>query len=159
MLPVRARASFSYLRRHPWQLALSVLGIAIGVAVIIAVDIANSSARKAFLLSMDTVAGAATHQVIGGPRGVPETVYTSLRVHLGIDAIAPVVEGDIRVQEERLTLLGIDVFAESGVRSFTEVPGDDEGRVRRFLTEPGSVTMSTKTAELLGLEHRDMGRQ
>ena len=67
-MPVLYRASFGYLLRHPWQLALALLGICIGVAVIVAVDLANQSAKKAFLLSMDAVTGAATHQVIGGPR-------------------------------------------------------------------------------------------
>jgi hypothetical protein len=70
MIPVTYRASFSYLLRHPWQLALALLGISVGVAVIVAVDLANASARKAFLLSMDTITGEATHQIIGGPRGV-----------------------------------------------------------------------------------------
>jgi putative ABC transport system permease protein len=51
MIPVTYRASFSYLLRHPWQLALALLGISVGVAVIVAVDLANASARKAFLLS------------------------------------------------------------------------------------------------------------
>ena len=37
MIPVTYRASFSYLLRHPWQLVLSLLGIVIGVAVIVAV--------------------------------------------------------------------------------------------------------------------------
>ena len=48
MIPVTYRASFSYLLRHPWQLALSFIGIGVGVAVIVAVDLANASARKAF---------------------------------------------------------------------------------------------------------------
>ena len=58
MIPALYRTNISYLLRHPWQLALAVLGIAIGVAVIVAVDLANESSRKAFLLSMDTVTGA-----------------------------------------------------------------------------------------------------
>ncbi len=33
-MPVLYRASFGYLLRHPWQLALALLGICIGVAVI-----------------------------------------------------------------------------------------------------------------------------
>ena len=49
-MPVLYRASFGYLLRHPWQLALALLGICIGVAVIVAVDLANESSRKAFLL-------------------------------------------------------------------------------------------------------------
>ena len=119
MIPATYRASFSYLLRHPWQLALSLIGIAVGVAVIVAVDLANSSARKAFLMSMDAIAGEATHQVIGGPRGVSESAYVKLRVEHGIRMSAPVVEGTISVGGISLTLLGLDLFAEQDIRSFT----------------------------------------
>ena len=33
MIPARYRASLGYLARHPWQLALAVVGVAIGVAM------------------------------------------------------------------------------------------------------------------------------
>ena len=117
MIPATYRASFSYLLRHPWQLALSLIGIAVGVAVIVAVDLANASARKAFLMSMDAITGEATHQVIGGPRGVSESAYAKLRVEHGIRMSAPVVEGAISVDGTSLTLLGIDLFAEHDNRS------------------------------------------
>jgi phosphoglycolate phosphatase-like HAD superfamily hydrolase len=51
------RSLSRHLTRHPWQLALSVLGIAMGVAVVIAVDLANASARRSFDLSMERIAG------------------------------------------------------------------------------------------------------
>ena len=158
MIPATYRASFSYLLRHPWQLALSVIGIAVGVAVIVAVDLANASARKAFLLSMDTITGEATHQVIGGPSGVSENTYARLRVEYGVRAIAPVVEGMISVDGTSLTLLGVDLFAEQDIRSFTSQaqPADpaapsDETLFSSFLITPGVVTTSARTAEQLGL--------
>ncbi len=157
MIPVTHRASLSYLLRHPWQLMLALLGVAIGVAVIIAVDLANSSARKAFLLSMDTVTGEATHQIIGGPAGVDERVYAALRVEHGFRSVAPIVEGTVFVDERRLTLLGIDAFAEGELRSFTTEAtvedGDDgaESLFRSLLVEPGAVVASAATAERLSL--------
>ncbi|MFQ5635566.1 MAG: ABC transporter permease, partial [Gammaproteobacteria bacterium] len=126
MIPVTYRASFAYLLRHPWQLTLALLGIGVGVAVIVAVDLANASARKAFLLSMDALTGQATHQVIGGPRGVREEVYTTLRVTHGMQSLAPVVEGTVRIDGASVTLLGIDLFAEQGIRNFTQVAGATE---------------------------------
>ena len=150
MVPAAYRASFAYLLRHPWQLALALLGIGIGVAVIVAVDLANASARKAFLLSMDAIAGEATHQVIGGPRGVPEDVYVDLRVDSGVRAVAPVVAGNIDVGDHVLEILGIDLFAEREIRSFTS-DAADESLFRGFLTQPGAVTLSQPTAARLGL--------
>jgi len=150
MIPATYRASFSYLLRHPWQLALALLGIGIGVAVIVAVDLANASARKAFLLSMDAIAGETTHQVIGGPRGIPEDIYVRLRVEIGIRSIAPVVEGDVEVAESSMQLLGVDIFAEREMRTFTG-EASSEDIFRGFLTQPGAVTMSEGTAGRLGI--------
>ena len=42
------RASLRYLLRHPWQIGLSLVGVALGVAVVVAIDLANSSAQRAF---------------------------------------------------------------------------------------------------------------
>ncbi|MDJ0812449.1 MAG: FtsX-like permease family protein [Woeseiaceae bacterium] len=155
MIPVTYRASFSYLLRHPWQLVLSLLGIVIGVAVIVAVDLANSSARKAFLLSMDAITGEATHQVVGGPNGVSEDVYRSLRTEAGLTRIAPVIDGAATSDGLSLQLLGIDLFAEQSVRSFTGDAQDISSLFVSFLVEPGAVTASEQTAQELGLEIGD----
>ncbi len=156
-MPVVMRAQFAYLLRHPWQLAMAVLGVLAGVAVMVAVDVANQSARTAFLLSMDAVTGEATHQIIGGPRGVDETIYRDLRVEHGIRGIAPVVEGEVDVGGANLTLLGVDPFAERDMRAFTstlfgDAPGDTADRLfRSFLAGDGAVAMTAATADALGL--------
>lgn len=163
MIPVTWRANFGYLLRHPWQLALALLGITVGVAVIVAVDLANASARKAFLLSMDAVTGQATHQVVGGPGGIAEEAYVRLRTEHGIRGIAPVIEGSVAVADRRMQLLGIDLFAEQDMRSFVaEAMGDSattgpdiEAVVRSLLTDPGAILMSRKTATLLAVEPGD----
>ncbi len=159
MIPVSYLANFSYMLRHPWQLALALLGIGIGVAVIVAVDLANASARKAFLLSMDKVTGEATHQVVGGPLGIEEDIYRRLRAEHGIRAIAPVVTGSVEVDETWLDVLGVDLFAEREIRQFTgeATTTDDEApsQIRAFLVEPGAVAMSARTASGLGLRAGD----
>jgi putative ABC transport system permease protein len=160
MIPVTYRASFAYLLRHPWQLALALLGIGVGVAVIVAVDLANASARKAFLLSMDSITGEATHQIVGGPRGVHEDIYAALRVEHGIRSVAPVIAGTVIVDDTSLSLLGIDLFAERAMRSFTgaqesDGASDDRSLFVGFLVEPGTVTTSQQTAEELGIVEGD----
>src|SRR5512139_2009610 len=84
-------AGWRTLLRHPWQTVLMVLGITLGVAVMVAIDLANSAAARAFDLTTDTVAGRATHQVVGGPAGLDEAIYTRLRVEAGVELAAPVV--------------------------------------------------------------------
>ena len=90
------------------------------VAVIVAIDIASDSAGRAFQLSSESVAGKATHQIVGGPNGLPSTLYTRLRLELGIGNSAPVVSEFARVDgsDERLRLLGVDPFAEPPFRSY-----------------------------------------
>jgi putative ABC transport system permease protein len=145
-----SRSSRRYLLRHPWQAVLSILGIAIGVAVVISIDLANQSARKAFEISMERVAGRATHHVVGGPSGIPESCYGLLRMDLGIRACAPVVEGYVKLRGDTrrpFTLLGVDPFAEEPFRAF--VTGRES--LDDFLTRPGAVFMLDETAESLGL--------
>ena len=86
-------SSARYLLHRPWQMALSVLGIALGVAVVVAIDLGNQSAKHAFNLSSSAVTGRATHQIVGGPAGLPEDVYRALRLEVGVRNSTPVVEG------------------------------------------------------------------
>jgi len=163
MIPAIYRANFNYLLSHPWQLALVILGIGIGVAVIVAVDLAIDSSRRAFLLSMDAVTGEATHQIVGGPRGINENLYVSLRVRHGIRSIAPIVEGYVAVDDSSLQVLGVDLFAEQEMRAFSRRLAAEASSATRtagsvfrdMLTRPGAVMVSETTASALGVSPGD----
>ncbi len=92
MKPLLWRASLRHLRRHPWQLSLATLGVGLGVAVMIAIDVASGSAQRAFELSSSTLTGRATHSVEGGAEGLPAETYKRIRLELGIRPAAPIVE-------------------------------------------------------------------
>ncbi len=160
------RASSGYLLRHPWQLALAILGIAVGVAVMVAVDLATQSSRKAFVASMDAVNGDATHQIIAGPGRVDESFYVRLRVEHGIRNVAPIVSGYVRVQDTTMLVMGVDIFAEREFRSFTAITGAGNDAVtssgvsamqsvRQFLSGDGYVLLSEETANRLKIEKGD----
>jgi len=166
-MPALYRASLGYLLSHPWQLFLAILGISIGVAVMVAVDLANESSRKAFVASMETLNGEASHQVIGGPGGIDESVYAELRVNHGIRDIAPIVSGFIRIDGTTMQLLGIDLFAEREFRSFTApsnisssdggegASGTAEALVRGFLAGEPAVLLSAGAASDFNLQQGD----
>lgn len=143
------RASRRFLLRNPWNLWLSVLGIGLGVAVVVAVELANSSARTAFRLSMEAVAGRATHQILGGPSGIPEQDYVALRLSGGPWASAPLVEGSLRLGNEPYTVLGVDPLAERPFRANLPQPGT--GDLTPLLTEADTVLLPTQAATRLGL--------
>lgn len=115
-----------YLTRHPWQSVLMIIGITLGVAVVVAVDLANASASRAFDLSTETVAGRATHEIVGGPLGLDEKVYTKLRRSGLVDAAAPVITAYVsspQLGDRPLQLLGVDPFAEAPFRDYLGPPG------------------------------------
>ena len=157
MSPSLLRLGRRYLLRRPLQSLLVVLGIALGVAVVIAIDLANGSASRAFALSTEAVSGRATHQIIGGPSGIPEEIYTRLRRELGLRAVAPVVSGYVRVEPlggRPLRLLGIDPFSEAPFRSYLN-SGEGEPlsleSLTGFFTEPNSVFLSADLARQNGI--------
>jgi putative ABC transport system permease protein len=156
------RFGWRYLRRHPWQTILMIIGIMLGVAVVVAIDLANASASRAFDLSTDMVVGRATHQIIGGPTGVDETLYVDLRRQAIRAATAPVVVEYVSSPElggRPLQLLGVDPFAEAPFRSYlssdsSSLPSVDQG-FTSFFTMPGSLLISTDLARRYGLEEGD----
>ena len=139
--------------RHPWQAGLAVVGVAVGVAVVVAVDLANGSALRAFGLASEAVIGRATHQVIGDSTGLADDLYRSLRVEHRVRPSAPVLEGLVAPAlrpELRLRLLGLDPFAEREFRSYVG-GGPSELDFAAFLSRPGAVLVSDRTATELGL--------
>lgn len=146
-------SSLRYLGRHPWLIGLSVLGIALGVAVVVSIDLANDSARRAFALASETVAGRATHQVLGGPSGLPEDAYRRLRLEAGARLAAPIVEAYVAAPAypgRTFHLLGVDPFAEAPFRPFLAAAASS-GDLSALLVQPGTVALSGETAAALGL--------
>jgi putative ABC transport system permease protein len=148
------RAGLRHLLRHPWQAGLSVLGIALGVAVMVAVDLASGSARRAFGLSTAGVTGRATHQVIGGPGDLDERVAVRLARDVGLHPMAPVVQAWVGVQGapgRALQLLGVDPFSEAAFRPYLgRSAGAGTRALAAFLTEPGAVLVTPETGAELG---------
>lgn len=150
-----ARSSRRYAARHPWQVVLCVLGVAIGVAVVVAIDLANASAERAFDLSTESLVGRATHRIETTTAGLPDAVYRGVRVDLGMRMSAPVVEGTVTALEPGgsrrvLRLLGVDAFAEAPFRarlgSMFEGAGVD---ITRFMTTGGTGVLTRASAEAL----------
>ncbi|PDW04518.1 FtsX-like permease family protein [Candidatus Viridilinea mediisalina] len=151
------RTTWRFMLRHPWQLGLCVLGVALGVAMVVAIDLANASARRAFQLSAESVVGRATHQVLGGPTGLSEELYRQLRVEVGLRSSAPVVEGYVQVpalENQTLQLLGVDPLAEPPFRAYMGERGG-ELDLAALMAEPATVLLAETTARRAGLELGD----
>ena len=153
-------ASARHAWRHPWQLLLALAGVALGVAVVSAVDLSIASSRLAFERSHAAVAGRTTHVLRAEPGGVSERLYAELR-RKGLPVrLAPVVEGYVSIPGEAprtARILGIDLFAEAPFRpDIATVAG--RAWLGDFLSRPDGVVMSTGYAASLGLEAGDRFR-
>src|SRR5512142_2299275 len=145
--------------RRPWLTLLMILSVALGVAVVVSVDLANQSATRAFKLSTEAVTGKATHQIIGNENVLDEQVYRELRVGQGDRLSAPVVEGYATAKEfngQVMHVLGVDLFAEPPFRTYftanAQVPLE---AFAAFLTQPNTVLVNASSAERYGLKVGD----
>ncbi|MEO8274576.1 MAG: FtsX-like permease family protein [Thermoanaerobaculia bacterium] len=170
------RAGRRYHLRHPAQFGLALAGIALGVAVVVAIDLANESATRSFAVATDATAGRVTDQIAGDSNGFDEAVFARLRLGTasapGVRASAPVVEDVVVVPPAQsgapadrehgriLRLLGVDPWSEVALRrSLGGAFGGSAGTnaaaggidLLRFLTLPGAVLLDRATAKELGV--------
>src|SRR5690606_28103110 len=128
----RAGTAGSGMRRLPWMLlrtharepaqaVLMLLGLALSVAVVLAVDLGIDSARTAFGQSRQALSGGATHQLIGESGRIDQTWLAQLRREAPTRS-APMIEASLVAigadggTERRLRLLGIDPLSEFAFR-------------------------------------------
>jgi putative ABC transport system permease protein len=144
------RISWAYFRRHLLQSLLLILGVALGVAMVLAIDLANQGAERAFTLATRTLSGSVTHRLKSGAPGIPEALYARLRLQWPDYRLTPVVSGYVRLTDGRpLRLIGTDLLAGGFGR------GGDLSAFSRFLpvlTGEGAVLISSELAtELAGV--------
>lgn len=148
-------SSIRFLLRHPWHFALSILGVALGVSVVVSIDLSNNSAKKAFALSTEAVTGKATHQIKGAAENLDEDVYRKIRIEGKIRKSAPVVEGYGRIEGMNRTfqVLGVDPIAEGPFRDFASQNAGIE--LSEFISGKNAGLLAEAVARQLGASTGD----
>ncbi len=147
--------------RRPAQSIFFIIGVGLGVAMIVAIDLANGAANRAFSLSTEAVAGKTTHQIVGGPSGLAEGIYVALRQQLGYRLSAPIVEGYVTAEEldmQPMRLLGVDSFAESPFRNYLNDDNTNfasNNGFTAFIVQPNTVLLSAALANQYNLNVDD----
>src|SRR5437667_4575662 len=109
--------SLRHLREEPGRTLLTLFGVALGVAVFLAIRLANASALASFSATVDAVSGRANLQVAGGSGGFDDRLLDRVRKVPGIQAAAPVVQIAApapSLSGETLLVLGLDLSSEAG---------------------------------------------
>jgi putative ABC transport system permease protein len=102
------------LRQERLRTAIAILSVALGVAAVIAIELAGDAAVGSFRSSMETLLGDAAFEVTGGGGVPPEAVALLARLPYPI-RIHPRIESYAMISSTRRTvpLIGVDLLGES----------------------------------------------
>jgi len=149
--------SLQYARKHRLRSALTVAGIALGVAVFVAVHAANRSIFSAFQQTVNQIAGATQLQVSAGEFGFPEEILEKVQATPGVRVAVPVIEAAVDTGldgQGNLLILAVDMTGDRSLRDYELESGDeaviDDPLV--FLAQPDSLMVTREFAERNGLE-------
>ena len=123
------------------RFALTVSGIAVGVATMAAIRLANASVLSSFSDTVDFVAGKASITILADGPGIPEETLERLAWLRGIGAtLAPAISETAAAgakDGEVVEVLGIDPLSDPSAREYSFA---EEGEKKNFLEgEEGGV--------------------
>ncbi len=160
MKSVRLLLKFSvrHLVRQGWQTILIIIGILLGVAVVIAIDFANESSKKAIALSSQSITGKATHQIMASGTGIPEKYFSEMMRNGVFDQASPVIEGYVNVTEfnkQAILILGIDPILDFPFRNYYGNEDDQLNQLFTIISEPNSGIIAKDLADEFNLSLGD----
>ncbi len=144
--------SWPYLRKHRLRWALTLTGIALGVAVWVAMRAANRTVLESFRSTVDRVAGKTQLQIWAGDFGFPEEVLERVQAAEQVRAAAPVIEAAVdtgQLGQGSLLILGIDMTGDRSLRDY-DLESGEEAIVEDplvFLAQPDSLIVTREFAE------------
>ncbi|MEO8752706.1 MAG: FtsX-like permease family protein [Casimicrobiaceae bacterium] len=139
--------------RNRGRLALSVLAIALGVALGFAVALINEAAVAEFTSGMKALSGLADLEVRGPRGGFDEALFAQLARDPDIAVASPVVEVDARIagRDDALRIYGVDAFRAAIVTPALVGAADNALDVLR----PGVVFVSPAAGAWLRIQAGD----
>ena len=146
-----ATLTLAQWRDQPLRTLVTLLAIAVGVALASAVWFVNAGALAEFGQATRRLVGEADVIVRGPSRtGFPEQLFVTLATTPGVEVASPVLELDVALAGRRgsLRLLGVDPFRAGQIQPmlFAELSGDFFG-----LFERDGVFLSSAAAADLGV--------
>jgi putative ABC transport system permease protein len=151
---VRRSLLLAPLSQNQGRLSLSVLAIALGVALGYAVQLINQAALNEFAAALQTLSGEADLAVRGPRAGFDESLYPRLAKLPEVAVASPVLEVEARLpgRREPLKILGLDLFRAARIQPFLSA---GEGGDRLDFLRPDRIFLSAAASESLGLKKGD----
>ena len=146
-------------RTHRLRVAMTTLGIALGVAVFFAVRTANAALLDSLALTVERLAGKSTLEVSAGETGFPEQNLDIVRATPGVQLAEPVIEVIVHTafqDEGNLLILGVDTTGDQQLRQYEfDASQSQIADPLTYLAEPQSILLSRAFAERHGLHIGD----
>lgn len=143
MLWTAATALLSHWRRRPLQLVTLVLGLSLATALWSGVQAINTEARASYARASSVLDQNELTQLV--PRrgdSIPQSTYAKLR-RAGWN-VSPVIEGDHRIGNTRVRLIGVDPLTMPVKAGGFETGGSSD--LTAFMSQPGVLMVSQGTA-------------
>jgi len=134
---------------------LTTAGIVLGVAVFVAMHIANQSVHASFNDTVKRIAGAAQLQVFAGEFGFDESVLERVQNVSEVAVAVPVIEATVETGisgQGNLLVMGIDMTGDRSLRDY-ELEDADETIIDDplvFLAQPDSLLITKEFARRNG---------
>jgi putative ABC transport system permease protein len=151
--------TFKQWRAHRLRVALTTLGIALGVGVFFAIRTGNATLLDSLRATVEKLAGKATLQITAGESGFSEKVLDTVRATPGVQLAEPVIETLVQTafaDEGSLLVLGVDTTGDQQLRDYqfdrTQTQIADP---LVFLAQPDSILLSRAFADRHGLKVGD----
>ncbi len=151
------------LRRDATRSVVTVAGLTLGVAVVIAIRLANIGSVRGFETALEVVAGKTSLEVVGAGVGVPEAQLSDLGWLAGYGRVSPVIARTARVRvpdgrEYAMQVLGVDVLRDQPFREYRLLRFTGRGRDPRpqelltLLLDTESVVLTERFVNRHGIE-------
>jgi putative ABC transport system permease protein len=159
MLSTLLFLTFRQWRAHKLRVALTTLGIVLGVGVFFAIRTANAALLDSLKTTVEKLAGKATLEVTAGEAGFPEEVLDTVRGTPGVRLAEPVIEVIAETgfaDEGSLLVLGVDTTGDRQLRDYEFDPSQTlVADPLMYLAQPNSIMLSRSFAQRHGLQMGD----
>jgi putative ABC transport system permease protein len=155
--------SIPRMEEHRVRTALTVFGVALGVAVLAGVAIVNRNVLGGVARTVDDIAGKADLQVGSGSSGFSESLLDVISAVPGVATISPALQQiatihDQRARGERVLMLGVDMLGADDAY-FRTYGSSDLAAIRKdplpFLNSSTNILIGRELAQRFGYKLHD----
>jgi putative ABC transport system permease protein len=174
MLRLFRQLILRHLRAEVLRTAITVVGVAAGIAVVLAIRLTNASAVRGFQAALDLTSGRAGLEILGSGFGLEETRLPDLDWLRAYGVTSPVIDGDVLAvvgdrqggegqgpRTELLRVLGVDILRDFPVRDYevgdagAQPPPQTASDILGLLTDPSAAVITRAFADRHGLKVGD----